>query len=112
MKSVLLTTRSQNTLLPNYPTLTYAFEVMYIDRIHMLEHSQPCTQTLHVGSLKSAIRGIFLLWESEYSIVQSLEVEKGGRQNKEYAEIICVWQSLKYLPSDPTLRLDLKNREN
>jgi len=37
MISGLLTTRSQNTLLPNYPTMTYALEVIYIYWIHMLE---------------------------------------------------------------------------
>lgn len=63
--------------------MAYALEIIYIYWIHMLEIAfSTCTQTLHVGSLKLTIRGIFKLWESENCIVQSLEVEKGGRQNK------------------------------
>lgn len=37
VKSVLLTTRFQNPLLPNYPTLTYALQIIYIYQIPMLE---------------------------------------------------------------------------
>jgi len=47
VKSALLTTRSQNTLLPNYPTMTYALEVIYIYWIHMLEIA---FSTLHLDT--------------------------------------------------------------
>lgn len=37
VKSVLLTTRFQNPLLPNYSTMTYALQIIYIYPMPMLE---------------------------------------------------------------------------
>lgn len=71
-------TKPQKSLLPNYCTTIYACEVIYIYGIHMLEilsnpafrHSM-LVQVLHVGRLKSDIRKIFILWESENTTYNS-----------------------------------------